>query len=216
MKNILTFLSVFLCLSAVTAQGSIIGFSMSPTSPVATDTIYIYADLRFTSGDCELDNDVYHYITGNSIYAAAHHCLGPLTFICSAVDTFKINPLPAGTYDFQLNLTTGYSPPPCTPGVVADDDSTYTFTVGPSGPAGVNDDGLSEFKVFPNPVLNQINLPSVLDGTAYEIISISGQMIQFGKVQNKVINGLEKLPTGIYFLSLKTATGLVVKRMVKA
>ena len=214
MKNIFSFLFVFSSFVLLQAQGTIIGFNLSPANPTATDTIYIYADLRFTSSACELDN-ISHAVTGFSIDASAHHCLGVATAICSALDTFKINPLPAGNYNFNLGLTSGGSPAPCTPGVVADDDSTFSFTVGPNGPAAVEANNKNAFTVYPNPVVNQLNFSSLTNNTAYTIIDISGKIIKSGLVTGNSINGLEILPSGLYFIKLETGAGDIVRRFAK-
>ena len=52
-----------------------------------------------------------------------------LATICNTTDTFKINPLSAGAYTFDLTLSSGFGGPPCTPGVVPDDYDTITFNV---------------------------------------------------------------------------------------
>jgi len=52
-----------------------------------------------------------------------------LTTICNTIDTFVISPLAAGTYSFDLTLTSGFGGPPCTPGFVPDDNQLFTFIV---------------------------------------------------------------------------------------
>lgn len=214
MKNLFTFLSAFLFLITANAQGSIIGFTMSPANPTTSDTVYIYADLRFTSGDCELDY-LSQAVSGFDINANTHHCWGPLTFICSAVDTFKINPLPAGNYNFNLNLTSGGAPAPCTPGIIADDDSTFNFTVS-SGPVGIIDIPTTQLTTYPNPIHNQLNVSLVPNGTMYRLLSISGQVVKTGLINNNVINNLDSLPTGCYFLKIETKNGTIVRKIIKA
>ena len=109
-------------------QGSIISLTVFPTYPTETDTVYIFAELSFSSSDCEcfLKTD---YMSANSITASTQHCLGMLTTICNTTDTFKFNPLATGTYIFDLTLSSGFGGPPCTPGVVPDDSVTITFNV---------------------------------------------------------------------------------------
>ena len=58
--------------------------------------------------------------------------MGMLTAICNTTDTFEFNPLSAGTYIFDLTLSSGFSGPPCTAGIVPDDYDTITFYVSPS------------------------------------------------------------------------------------
>ncbi|MFK8044777.1 MAG: T9SS type A sorting domain-containing protein [Crocinitomicaceae bacterium] len=211
MKNIITFFYciAFLCVSQ--AQGTIIGFSISPQNPTSTDTIYVYADIRFTSSNCEL-SDASFSVNGSTISANAHHCLGIAAAICSIVDTFKINPLADGNYSFDFNLTSGAAPAPCTAGIIPDDDSTFTFSVGTSK---VTEADGNRFRMYPNPIQNSINLPTISDGTAFELITISGQLIKSGLVQNNRIEHLENVPTGIYFLKLKTDDKILTQRVVK-
>jgi hypothetical protein len=60
-----------------------------------------------------------------------------LTTICNTTDTFKFNPLSAGTYIFDLTLSTGFGGPPCSPGIVPDDYDTITFYV--SSPTSIQE-----------------------------------------------------------------------------
>ena len=109
-------------------QSSIISLTVSPTYPTETDTVYIFTELSFSSSDCEcfLKSD---YMSANNITATTLHCLGSALAICNTTDTFKFNPLPSGTYIFDLTLSSGFGGPPCTPGIVIDDYDTITFYV---------------------------------------------------------------------------------------
>ena len=125
-------LLILLCLPMIgICQGSIISLTVSPTYPTETDTVYIFAELSFSSSDCELLAKI-DYMSVNSITASTQHCLGMLTTICNTTDTFKFNPLSAGTYIFDLTLSTGFGGPPCTAGIVPNDYDTITFSVSPS------------------------------------------------------------------------------------
>ena len=108
--------------------GSISSLTISPANPNNTDTVYIYAELLFTSSGCPLDMKS-HSILGNNIVASTQHCLGMLTAICNTTDTFKLNPLAIGTYTFALTLSSGFGGPPCTAGIVPDDNDTISFNV---------------------------------------------------------------------------------------
>jgi len=113
--------------SALYAQ-SITNITQWPTNPSSNDTIYFYADLQFPSSDCQLDF-ASHTIVGNTIIANTQHCLGMLFAMCNATDTFMLLPLPAGSYTFDLTLTSGSGGPPCTPGIAIDDNMVFTFSV---------------------------------------------------------------------------------------
>ena len=108
--------------------GSISSLTISPVNPNNTDTVYIYAELLFTSSDCPLDMKS-HSVLGNNIVASTQHCLGMLTTICNTTDTFKLNPLAVGTYTFDLTLSSGGGGPPCTAGIVPDDNDIISFSV---------------------------------------------------------------------------------------
>ena len=122
-------LLILLCLPMIGfGQGSIISLTVFPTYPTETDTVYIFAELSFSSSDCELLAKI-DYISANNITASTQHCLGMLTTICNTTDTFKFNPLSSGAYIFDLTLSTGFGGPPCSPGFVPDDYDTITFYV---------------------------------------------------------------------------------------
>ena len=85
--------------------GSTSSLTISPVNPNNTDTVYIYAELVFTSSSCPLDMKS-HSVLGNNIVASTQHCLGMLTAMCNTTDTFKLNPLAVGTYTFDLTIFT--------------------------------------------------------------------------------------------------------------
>tara|TARA_B110000046_G_scaffold129427_1_gene135907 strand:+ start:306 stop:734 length:429 start_codon:yes stop_codon:yes gene_type:complete len=81
-----------------------------------------------TSSGCPLDMKS-HSVLGNNIVASTQHCIGIAAAICNTTDTFKLNPLAVGTYTFDLTLSSGAGGPPCTAGIVADDNDVITFNV---------------------------------------------------------------------------------------
>ena len=192
--------NLFLCLllaqSLASAQSSIVSLTVSPANPTSTDTIYVYADLMFPNSDCPLDMKA-HSVNGNTILASTLHCQGMLTAICNTTDTFKIDPLSAGTYIFDLTLSGGMGAPPCTPPFVADDNDTITFVVVNSG-AGIAYATKFDLNIFPNPASNTIILSRPLE----EIICITtsdGRIVQYidpGEIQIDIT----LLEPGSYFL----------------
>ena len=124
-------LLILLCLPMIgfgQMLGSISSLTISPANPNNTDTVYIYAELSFTSTGCPLDVKSYSII-GNTVVASTQHCLGIATAICNTTDTFKLNPLLVGTYLFDLTLSNGSGGPPCTAGIVPSDNDIITFNV---------------------------------------------------------------------------------------
>jgi len=214
MKYLLSLFCLFLCGLFAESQGTITSFSMSPVNPTSSDTIYIYANLQFSSGDCELEN-LSHSLSGMTIQANTHHCIGALAVICNTIDTFKIDPLSPGNYDFILSLTSGSGPVPCTPGIVEDDTDTLNFNINADTTANINKFKTASFESYPNPIEDHIKLPSTIDGTAYSLVSLSGQVIKSGTLQSNIISGLESLPSGFYLLKLNSENGLLVKQIVK-
>jgi len=108
-------LLILLCLPMIgfgQMLGSTSSLTISPVNPNNTDTVYIYAELVFTSSSCPLDMKS-HSVLGNNIVASTQHCLGMLTAMCNTTDTFKLNPLAVGTYTFDLTIFTGFGGPPC-------------------------------------------------------------------------------------------------------
>jgi len=127
-------LLILLCLPVIgfgQILSSIFSLTISPVNPNNTDTVYIYAELSFTSTGCPLDVKSYSII-GNNIFASTQHCIGIATTICNTTDTFKLNPLIVGTYLFDLTLSSGVGGPPCTAGIVPNDNDIITFNVVPS------------------------------------------------------------------------------------
>ena len=124
-------LLILLCLPVIgfgQILSSIFSLTISPVNPNNTDTVYIYAELSFTSTGCPLDVKSYS-ITGNNIFASTQHCIGIATTICNTTDTFKLNPLIVGAYLFDLTLSSGGGVPPCTAGIVPNDNDIITFNV---------------------------------------------------------------------------------------
>src|SRR6185436_19846789 len=150
MKNTISLLFGILFAETLFGQGSIQGYTIQPPFPSTNDFVIVYVNVMFTSGGC----DVYsqgHFTSSNVTDAYGHHCLGDLTVICNATDTFNLGPLPAGNHVFNFTLTSGFGGPPCTPGIVPDDVGSTNFTVsavtGISNPAAP----VPGIVIYPNP-----------------------------------------------------------------
>lgn len=197
MRLLYLIVSLVLAQSAANAQSSIVSLTVSPTNPTSTDTIYVYAALMFPNSDCPLDNKG-HTLNGNTILASSLHCQGMLTAICNTTDTFKIDPLAAGTYTFDLTLSGGMGGPPCSPPFVADDNDTITFVV-VNSTAGIGSATDFDFSIFPNPATSTIILSKPLE----EVICITasdGRIVQYidpGQIQIDITS----LAPGSYFLT---------------
>ena len=111
-----------------------------------------------------------HSVSGNNIVASTQHCLGMLTAICNTTDTFKLNPLAVGTYTFDLTLSSGLGPPPCTAGIISDDNYVFTFDVVTS--VGIEEQTTKKELLFTTDLLGRetknLNQPLIyfyIDGT---------------------------------------------------
>ncbi len=200
MKKLLVLYPVLLFSFSSLSQSVIQSLTITPPSPIALiDTIYIYADLQFPSSGCELDTMSYD-IVGNNILAGTHHCLGMLTTICNTADTFKINPLPAGTYTFNLTLTTGMAPAPCNPGIVVDDNDSISFEV--IEIIGIEENKIKEARLYPNPALDKLYLDNLPYKTlSASIYSVEGKLLKTVSFPNGEID-ISTLTGGIYWLIL--------------
>ncbi|HIA36695.1 MAG TPA: T9SS type A sorting domain-containing protein [Flavobacteriales bacterium] len=211
MKKTLTIVfCLFVCSLAQAQQGSITSLSISPTNPTISDTIFVYCDMQFGYSSCDLDNSAYT-IVGNTIPASSHHCLGMLTAVCNITDTFKINPLSSGVYNFILTLTSGFGGapgPPCTPGIVPDDYDTVQFEViDPTIIETINISKL-DFTFYPNPNegLLHYNISQDL------FLSNINEMVIFSSNGQEVLSNLIRdqkgtipldLESGIYFVRMR-------------
>ena len=130
MKKLLLLAMVFIFSFNTRAQmsGSITNISCYPANPTTNDTIYLYVDCSFGSSSCNMLTSS-HSVTGNTIFASSLHCLGMLTAMCNTTDTFMILPLSVGNYIFNMTLSSGFGGPPCTAGIVADDNQLFSFSV---------------------------------------------------------------------------------------
>ena len=190
----------------ILAQGTIVSLSVNPPNPTEGDEVEVYADVSFTSGGCDVDFIAYP-ISGTTINATAHHCIGLLTVICNTTDTFELGQLPAGNYTFDLTLTSGAGSPNCSPGIVADDNNQFQFTVSPTV-------GIDEFKeldgfAYPNPLVDVLNLKRPLANTAI-ITDASGKQVAEVPSGNRQVD-LSHLPNGIYVLHIGNSKLKLVK-----
>lgn len=188
------------------AQGTILGFTIDPPAPTTADIVKIYAAVQFTSMSCDVDNQG-HSTAGSNTSAYAHHCVGMLTAICNTIDTFNLGMLPAGSHLFDLTLTSGSGGPPCTPGIVPDDQRNTTFTV--TLATGIaNYDLLNNVSIFPNPINTtatiQINETLKIKNAELKIVDVMGRTVKtISSIQsNEFTFDRDKLSDGIYFYEL--------------
>ena len=194
MKHLFIFLLLSISVQLF-VQGTITSITVHPPNPTINDDVEVRANVQFTSGDCE-QVDQGNGTVGFTISANAHHCLGPLAFICPDTDTFEIGVLPAGDYTFDFTLTSGFGGPGCTAGIVPDDNSQLQFTV--SGSVGIEEILIDSDFAYPNPVSDVLYFKSALKEVA-TITDVNGkELMQVEKSSSQI--DLTKLASGIYVL----------------
>lgn len=71
------------------------------------------------------------------------------------------------------------------------------------------------FKVYPNPSNNSVNITGLTDGASVELINILGESIRNYKIIGSSINfPTEELSNGTYFLRVSTSYGQVTKKLL--
>ena len=210
MKKLYTLLSAIAISATVSAQGTIMGFMVSPPAPTTMDNVYMYVNVQFGSSNCDVDTQGHSTSTG-STSAYAHHCLGMLSAICNHIDTFNLGMLPAGPHVFDMTLTSGFGGPGCTAGIVPDDNRNTTFTV--TTATGIShlqsDENL--VSLFPNPVTTtatiRISNRAKLQNAELKIMDVTGRTVRtIPNIQsNEIPVTKEDLPSGVYFYQLTEA-----------
>jgi hypothetical protein len=127
MKKFSLFFTCIMLTLVIQAQ-TINSLTVVPASPTPSDTIYVYADCIFPYTGCS-DKTQFLTVNGNTFSTYAMHCMGMLTALCNETDTFKINPLPAGSYTFIFQVDAGQGQTPCTPGIVPGPVDSVVFHV---------------------------------------------------------------------------------------
>ena len=81
-------------------------------------------------------------------------------------------------------------------------------------PLGVNENTLSDFSVFPNPIKDVLNIQSETAITEIEIYNQLGQMVLSSTNQNTI--DISSVSSGIYFIKIKDVNGIIgTKKVVK-
>lgn len=205
-------LSIFAIAITTTSfsQGTILGITTDPVNPIETDTIWVYADVQFGTGDC-LPDQLNSSVVGNTIFCGGHHCLGLLTVICTYTDTFMVLPQAPGTYTVDFTLTSGQGGPPCTPGIIPDDTMTFSFVVDSlpdTSGNSINELLAKRFTVFPNPSNGQFMVQTSdndLINARYEIYGLEGSLI--GRYTITELNAVH-LSSGTYMIQAITQEGI--------
>lgn len=202
------FLILLLCIIANNLNAQWINsLTVSPANPTTADSIFVYAQCSFPSGSCDQKAQTL-YISPGYIYGQATHCLGMLTYICDATDTFKIVPLPGGNYKFLFSLTAGSLPYPCIPGFGPGVTDSVSFTVTDVNSIPEVDKDLFQFNLFPNPVKDQlqitfINASAKPGNVTLTIYDLNGKQVLLSEIMNKETTvDVSSFTPGVYLCRL--------------
>jgi len=108
----------------------------------------------------------------------------------------------SGTYDVKLYVENN---------IKSWDEVTKSLTY---APLSIADESRLDFKVYPNPAVNLINISSKLPITKVEIYSVLGKKLLSTSVNLNKID-ISKLNKGIYFIKVYSSNNIGIKRVVK-
>lgn len=211
-KIILT--SILLFGVIVTNAQWINSISVFPANPTTSDQIKVLVNINFSSGSCDAHTQS-HSNSGNTIYATALHCLGPLTFICNHTDTFTIGTLAQGNYNFIFNVNEGFGPSPCSPGIVPGPTDTFNFFV--SNPTLVNQIKKDQLTVNYNSLTKIIAINTLENNanTQVQFLSIEGkQLAQYSFYINSFSIDASELKAGMYLIRMVNSEGVHTKKIL--
>jgi hypothetical protein len=82
-------------------------------------------------------------------------------------------------------------------------------------PLGVNaNSSLNNLSIFPNPATTTLNITGLTTNASAAVYDISGKQLLSQPLTTQAIN-ISSLAPGLYFISITTAEGSVVKKFVK-
>jgi hypothetical protein len=186
------------------------GEESMPSTP-ATITVPIPGSLQPIGLSAEANTPNYGYVTLE--WNQPNACLDPDGYDLYR-DNVKVNtalvteltyiegPLPSGLYEYKLKAVyyfgeSGFSTP------------AYAFI-----PVGIEDAEESNFRIYPNPASQHINIESGTEITGIKILNNSGQKL-FDETLN-VFNyqiDVSRFEKGIYFIGIKTKDNEVYKKI---
>ncbi|NNC86394.1 MAG: T9SS type A sorting domain-containing protein [Bacteroidia bacterium] len=204
-------LSLFiLCTNSTYAQTAFIqNIVVIPSQPTINDSIYAIITTSFSSGPC---NQVTQYVTilGNSINVQSGHNLGPLTYICTSIDTVAIGFLSAGLYTLNANINAS--------GAMASDSIQFVVI----NPTSVYDLHFNQVKLYPNPAnecikiesnsKNPIKQISIFDFSGREVLNTDVTLVSTEK--EEILIDIADISNGIYYLQLSFKNEKIFKNLI--
>ena len=204
--------------TATTAQ-TVNQITIYPTNPAFSDTIYVVSDFSY-NGNCTYGMTyLQSWMIGSSVYLLPTYCGYGAPTSCNSIDTFKIDPLPDGIYNINIEYHQGSVCP------VSGFDATiaqFDTIISVGDITSVSEITNTVINIYPNPAndyvkINYENLISV-GGLNVKIINLSGQQVFEGVIDK---NNFEiKIPAhqskGTYFLHILNEQGksVEIKKMI--
>lgn len=202
---------LFVCLltaKLLFAQGQIDSIALRPAHANSQDSLSLEVHYALWSGGCTLQDSGIQ-LNGNEIQSWAFYCLGMLPYICKDTITYKLGPLPAGSYLWRLVLDVGMGGPPCTPGIVSASIDTFRFTVR-QATATEAQSPAARFGIRAFPAGIDIHSPSGL--YELDLSDMQGRtLLRFQVVQPQQQFSAD-LPSGIYLARWKQQGRVVATR----
>jgi len=94
----------------------------------------------------------------------------------------------------------------------------WDFALGSGNPTSTNDLAKVDIKVFPNPTADYLNIESEIVGTAQLLVADQAgrtqKMIMVSDAKKSQID-ISELPSGIYFVTLRSDNGSVTEKIIK-
>lgn len=183
MKGYFVILTLFLSCTAAFSQG-INEIRIVPEEPTSNDTILIISDFSYY-GNCDFGMVYnYTYTVDTTIYMLPTFCGYWDSTFCTSIDTFKIDPLSAGTYRLNIEYHQGSICP------ISDFDATLTsfdtsFSV--SGTNASKPVVVDLIKVFPNPASDILHIslpPTISHADVFLLNALGQQVLQWTDVSN--------------------------------
>lgn len=148
----------------------------------------------------------------------------PGTTICQG-DQVTISSTGASTYNWDNSLGAGsshnVSPTATTTYIVTGDDGTCTssdtITITVTICTGVDDIAKNELNIFPNPTNNVINVSGLENAQQLTLLDVTGKVVYINSniATNTVSIDISAASNGLYFLQIKTDSGIESYKIVK-
>lgn len=165
---------------------------------------------------CYLEGAVTDQHTGSPIFFPTIELIEDSSAITgSLTGKYATATLDAGTYSVKVSAD-GYYSKTITGVVLVNGQLTELDVELSNWPTSIDEVGVGELSVYPNPASDEIQLTAASNISSYSIISASGAVAKSGEINaafNYAIN-VSDLPAGIYVLQAKSDDSVLTKRFI--